>query len=124
MLWSTSISAAATTPSIPLWPSSRPAGPSASCPYTELCKAACVRAALGSGSTGALIHQSLGNNTRTQLLGSVLPSFQALTPLEFALHCFHFIPLQRKVLILVILFLAVAFFAINIQALLERKKQL
>lgn len=52
------------------------------------------------------------------------PSFQALNLLEFALHCFHFISLQGKILIPVVLFLAVAFFTINIQALLERKNQL
>lgn len=51
-----------------------PASASASHPYAELCKAACVRPALGSGSTGSLTHQNLGNNTRTQLLGFFLLS--------------------------------------------------
>lgn len=65
-----------------------PAGPSASCPYAELCKAACVRAALGSGSTGSLTHRSLGNNTRTQLLGSFLPGSE-LARVCFALLSFY-----------------------------------
>lgn len=51
------------------------------------------------------------------------PSFQALNLLEFAFHCFRFVPSQGKVFISVVLFLAVAFFPINTQVLLERKKQ-
>lgn len=51
------------------------------------------------------------------------PSLQAPNLLEFAFHCFHFVPLQGKVFISVVLFLAVAFFPINTQVLLERKKQ-
>lgn len=38
------------------------------------------------------------------------PSFQVLNPFEFILHCFHFILLQGKVLILIVLSPTVAFF--------------
>lgn len=82
MPWSISTSTAATPPpSILLWPSSRPAGPSASCPYAELRS---VRAALGSGSTGSLNPRSLGNITSTRPLGSFLPGSEPVSLLCIA----------------------------------------
>lgn len=48
-----------------------------------------------------------GQDTGTNCSG---PSFQVLNLFEFVLHCFHFIFLQGKVLILVVLSPAVAFF--------------
>lgn len=105
-------------PQPPLCPAlaSLPHSLSASHPYAEHC-----RAAPGMGSTGSLIHQSLGRAQGPSCLG---PSFQVLNLLEFVLQCFHFILLQGKVLIPVVLSPAVAFFPVNIQVALERKKQL
>lgn len=91
-------------------------GLSASHPYANHC-----RAALGVGSTGSLIHQSLGRAQGPSCLG---PSFQLLNLLEFVLRGFHFILVRGKVLILALLPPAVAFFPVNIQVVLERKKQL